>query len=204
MKKKIVVVLLALCMTAAISLAGCNGGSGDQNQSDNSAANTTNSTNNATSSDTSNTTTNSSTNNSASPQQLSGDVTGQVGTLYATKWFTFTVNSLTTAASYDSITAASGNTLAIANVTITNTFGSPQPFGTFDWFVDDDSLTAYIWPDAPVNANMMPESYTLNDGDTVTYDVVIEMPANLASPFFMYKEVDENSNVSATFRIPIK
>ena len=140
-------------------------------------------------------------------QQLTGSVIGQVGTTYATRWFDFTINSMHTSNSYESYTAGNGNTLVICNITITNTYSSAQPFGTFDWLLDDDALPNYIFPmDPPSGANsmMMPTNYTLNPGDTVTYDVVIEYPANLANPVFMYIEVDSNGQVGTAFMIPVK
>ena len=152
-----------------------------------------------------NTNTNTNTNITVPPiEELSGDVTGQVGTTYATRWFDFTFNAMYTTQTYESITAASGNTLVVANITITNTFGSPQPFGTFDWFVDSASLPTYLDPLDPVSANMMPLNFTVDDGETVTYDVVVEMPANLNNAFFMYIEVSSTGDVYTSFKIPIK
>lgn len=141
---------------------------------------------------------------STSAQQLSGEVTGQVGTEYATKWFKFTVNSLTTTQSFADHTASGGNMLVVANITITNTSGSTQPFGTFDWFIDDDSLTEYIWPMDPLNSSMMPTSFDLEDGSTVTYDVVIEASADLASPYLIYAEMGADQSVGTMFKIAIK
>jgi len=204
-KKRLLVALVSVCMVAALGLTACNGNNGsqsDQSSTDQNNTATTDTSSNNNSTD--NATNSNSTSNNSTAQQLSGDVIGQVGTEYATKWFTFTVNSLTTSSSYDTMTAASGDTLVIANVTITNTFGSAQPFGTFDWFVDDSSLSDYIYPVAPINSGMMPESYTLQDGDTVTYDVVIEISSSLANPYFMYVEVDSSGNTFSTFSLPIK
>jgi uncharacterized membrane protein len=137
-------------------------------------------------------------------EKISGEFTGEVGRGYETKWFQFTVDSMTTASSYEGYTAASGNTLLIAHITETNIFGSTQPFGTFDWFVDDTSLDEYIYPLDPLNSDMMPDSFELRDGATASYDVVIEYPSNLANPYFMYIEADEDDNRYATFKIPIR
>jgi len=142
---------------------------------------------------------------------LSGEVVGQVGQQYQTKWFKFTVNSLTTASTYEntssaqgSYSAGSGNILVIANITITNTFTSTQPFGTYDWHVYDSTLPDRIWPLSPLSAAMMPDDFDLDVNKTVTYDVVIEIPANLPNPSFTYVEVDEEGGVHTTFKIPIK
>lgn len=134
---------------------------------------------------------------------ITGDVTGEVGRLYSTKWFTFTVESMKTATTYGDYTAASGNTLLIAHITLTNTSGSDQPFGTFDWVVDDSSLGDYIIPLDPFTSKMMPAEFTLYDGETASYDVVIEYPTNLARPYLLYNEVNDLGTVSATFKIAI-
>ena len=139
--------------------------------------------------------------------EVSGNIIGQVGTTYATRWFDFTFNSMYTSNSYEGITAGNGNTLVVANITITNTTDSPQPFGTFDWLMDDASLPDYIRPlDPPSGANsmMMPTNFTLGPGDTATYDVVIEYPANAPNPYFQYIEVSSTGEVYTTFSIPIK
>lgn len=176
--------LVAACMAATLGLAGCLGGGGGDDAED--------------------TTTPLEGISNALSQLVEGDVTGKVGTEYATKWFTFTVNTMNTASEFAGHEAKEGNTLVVANITITNTFGEPQPFGTFDWIVDDDTLEHRIHPMAPLNSSMMPEDYTLNDGQSVTYDVVVEYPADLANPHFMYIEMDENERVFTTFKIPIR
>jgi hypothetical protein len=135
---------------------------------------------------------------------ISGEFTGSVGKGYETRWFQFTVDSMTTASSYEGYTADAGYILVIAHVTETNIFGSTQPFGTFDWFVDDSTLTDYIYPLDPFTDDMMPDSFDLRDGETASYDVVIEYPADLANPYFMYIEADEEDNRYATFKIPIR
>ena len=178
-KKRLVALLVSACLVATLGLVGC-GGSGNQSQSSGNPV------------------------SEAISQMLEGDVTGQVGQEYATKWFTFTVNSLTTDTSYEGFSAADGNKLVIANVTITCTFPEPQAFGTFDWFVMGSNVNNEIWPISPLNDNMMPDNFMLGNKETVTYDVVVEFPANLSNPYFMYTEVDEKGQVFTTFKLPIK
>lgn len=140
----------------------------------------------------------------SSSETISGEVTGRIGQEYSTRWFDFTINSMTTSESFEGYTAASGNTLLIANITITNTFGKTQPFGTYDWLLDDDSLADYISPMNPLSDTMMPESFDLPDGETVTYFVVFEYSSSLANPCLKYIELDENKTAYATFSIPVK
>jgi hypothetical protein len=136
-------------------------------------------------------------------QFLEGDVTGEVGTKYETRWFSFTVDSAERTQNYDSYTASEGNTLLVVHITETNTSGEPQAFGTFDWFLDDDSLGEYIYPLDPLNDTMMPSSFTLADEETASYDVVIECPSSLANPYLMYVETDTDDQTYTTFKLPV-
>lgn len=179
-KRRIAVLFATLCMLSSLAFAACGSDEQAQQTADGSPG--------ASSTDV---------------QTITNDTTGEVGVEYATKWFVFTVESLTTAQSYDAHAAADGNSLAIAHVTLTNTSGSSQEFGTYDWLVDDDTLSAYLYPLDPINSEMMPSSFTLSDGETASYDVVIEYPADLSNPFFMYIEADDQGNTYGTFRIPI-
>ena len=135
-------------------------------------------------------------------QGSSGEVICEVGTQYATRWFTFTVNNLYTSSNYESITAASGNMLVIANVTLISTYSTPQPYGTFDWHLDDPS-GVHIKPLNPVSDTMMPLEYTLEPNETRTYDVVIACPTDLTNPFLTYAEITVNGDVYKTFKIPV-
>ena len=141
---------------------------------------------------------------SSETEDSSGDTIIKVGKTYKTRWFSFTIESLDTDTKYGSHTAASGNTLVIAHITLTNTSGSSQPFGTFDWLVDDDSLTDYIFPLSPLNDKMMPEEFDLEDGKTVSYDVVIEYSADLKNPYFMYIEEDEYGARYSSYKYSLK
>ena len=188
------------------------------NDNNNNTSNTNTNTNNNTNititvpdvSDTSSTTGSSGTSGSSgttAAQQLSGEVIGQVGTEYATRWFNFTVNSLKVVTSYASLTPYSGNNLVVANVTITCTYDTPQHFGTYDWFLSDETLSGYHEPiDPPSGANsmMMPLDFILDSGQTATYEVVIEYPASIPNPCFIYAETSSSGEVFTLFKIPIK
>jgi hypothetical protein len=173
--KSVAVLLLTLSMISGLTLTAC----GAVEQAANSAA-------------------------ESLAQLIEGDVTGTVGTEYRTMWFTFTVDSMETTQSYNDYAASDGNTLVIAHITETNNSGADQPFGTFDWFVDDTSLPEYIYPLDPLNDDMMPVEFTLSDGETASYDVVIEYPDNLANPYLMYIEADDEGQTYTTFKVPVK
>ncbi|MCL2529449.1 MAG: DUF4352 domain-containing protein [Coriobacteriia bacterium] len=156
-----------------------------------------------------------------------GDVTANTGTEYKTMWFKFTVNSIETETSYGGYTAAGGNQLLVANVTITNSLSDQQSFGTWDfWYVSSDvfrhneDLPLY-YPMSPLedtalindhmaasgvtvlNTQMMPDNFFLSPGDSATYDIVIEFPANMPSPHFIFTEIDEDSRIYKSFKYPI-
>lgn len=176
-KRRFMAVLVSLSLVATVSLGACGAGEQVQQAADDIA--------------------------SSVAQLIEGEVTGEAGVEYTTQWFTFEVESMSVANTYADYTAAEGNTLVIAHITETNISGASQPFGTFDWFVDDDSLTDYIYPLDPLNDAMMPTSFTLADGESASYDVVIEYPASLAAPYLMYIEADETGATYTTFKIPI-
>ena len=134
---------------------------------------------------------------------ISGEVIGEVGVKYETKWFTFTIESINVAQTYGDYTAAEGNALVIAHVSLTNTSGAEQPFGTFDWLVDDDSLLEYIYPLDYFTEGMMPDEFELLDGESASYDVVIEFSDSLNTPYFMYLEVDDKGTTYGTFKLPL-
>ena len=136
--------------------------------------------------------------------KIEGDVVGQLHITYGTKWFTFIFNSMEVSQSYAGHNAADGNILAITNITITNTFTSPQPFGIFDWNVDADGIKDYIIPMDPLNDKMMPENYTLEVGETVTYYLATEIPNDLKNPVYLYKEVNSSGEIFASFKIAIE
>ena len=182
-KRRVLAVVLSLCLMSSVFLAGCGIGDQVQEQVQQSVADVVN-----------------------AITLTQGDNTGQVGKEYATKWFTFTVESMSTTSSIPEHSAAAGNILLVARISITNTSGAEQPFGNFDWFVDDDSLLDYIYPVElhDVNDQMMPEKFMLQDGESATYDVVIEFPENLADPSLVYIEADDQGQRYATFMIPIR
>jgi len=136
--------------------------------------------------------------------ELAPEVVGQVGTQYDVFRRSFTVNSLQVTSSYGGITAASGNSLVVFNVTTTNTHDKPEPFGAYDWFMVDENVFEAVFPLDPVSENMMPSSGTLEPGQTATYDVVIEFPSNLASPYILYFDSDYEGTIFRIIKFDVK
>lgn len=137
-------------------------------------------------------------------QMLSGDVTGEVGKVYRTEWFSFTVESVEVVSSYAGYTPAEGYVLYDTVVTETCTFDQPIPMGTFDFFMDHDSFMDYAYPLDPLNDSMMPLEFELDKGEFATYHMVFEVPEDVESGLrLMYVEVDENDTEHATFTIKV-
>lgn len=168
------------------------------------SASTNTSSNLGTNNSSSNNSNNSSNNNGST--STDGDVIGTVGEKLETRWFTFTVDSVSVAQSYDSHTAASGNSLAIVHISLTNTTTKSQPFGTFDWLLGDDSIaqSQYIKPLSPLNENMMPSSFDLDSNSSASYDIVFEFSSDLSDPFITYVELDNSGNAYKTFKVFIR
>lgn len=176
-KKGTIALLLSLSLVATLALGACGAGQQVQQAAEEAISAVTNLT--------------------------QGENVGEVGKEYATKWFTFTVETLEKTPSLPDVVASEGNILVVARITETNTSGSTQPFGTFDWFIDDDTLSTPIFPLDPVNEQMMPVSFNLADGESVTYDVVFEIPEDLAHPFLVYIEENDQGETFSTFKIPV-
>lgn len=134
------------------------------------------------------------------------DTTGTIGQTYETRWFTCNVESLTTSSSYDGYEAMDGYYLVIAHITEKNVSGNTQPFGTFDWPVgsDDISTSEYLYPLEAFNDEMMPDSFYLDDGEEVSYDVVIEVPDDLDDPYLIYTELSSSGTVYGSIKYMIK
>jgi hypothetical protein len=140
----------------------------------------------------------------AATSAIKGDVRGEVGTTYSTRWFDFSIDSVSIASTYGDYAAEQGNTLAVVRVTEKLTYDSPQPFGTYDWFLDDDAAPEYIYPLDPFNDTMMPLEFTLSPNESVTYDIVFEYPETFTAPILYYIEADTTGDTYATFTVPIK
>jgi hypothetical protein len=135
---------------------------------------------------------------------LAGDVTGEVGKEYNTQWFSFTIKSIEHVDSYAGYTAEPGNELLVAVIAEKNTFSRSIPIGTYDWFVDSDTFSDYVYPLDPLDDTMMPDEMNLAVGQSVEYRCVYEVPVGLTDLRFMYVEVDESEQTHATFTIPVK
>ena len=134
---------------------------------------------------------------------LQGEVTGEIGKAYATKWFEFTVHSINQVDSYAGYSPDEGYTLVDVVVSEKGTFDEPSIMGTFDFYAYSDSGDFYDWPIAPLDDTMMPEEFYLAKDETVNYHIIFEIPEGLSELKLAYEEIDENEDSYATFIIPI-
>ena len=117
---------------------------------------------------------------------ISGDVTGEIGKTYSTQWFDFSVNAIERVDQYQDQVPAEGMQFIKAEIFEKSTYDKAIPMGTFDFFVDHDSFDEYIWPMDPWHDSMMPAEFELNKGDSVTYTLIFEVPADIETVDFYY------------------
>jgi len=136
-------------------------------------------------------------------RMLQGNVSGEVGATYGTRWFEFTIESIKEIDDAFGYTAPDGYILIDVVVTETGTFDEPIIMGTFDFYMDSDTFLEYEWPIDPLDDSMMPLEFYLAKDETVTYRMVFEVPASLDDLKLMYTEIDENMSIYATFVIDV-
>lgn len=134
---------------------------------------------------------------------IQGDVTGEVGKLYSTKWFDFSVNTLTIADTYKGVDADEGYTFLVAEVYELNDWEGDGdiPMSPYDYYALADDDSTEIWPESAWDEAMMPDSFYLEPEEEATYDVVFMVPESAATVKFVYVEMDENGDTYATFTI---
>lgn len=137
-------------------------------------------------------------------QMLSGNVTGEVGKIYSTQWFTFTVKSIEKVSEYAGYTPQAGFVLYDVVIEETCTFEAAIPMGTVDFYMDDPNYADYVYPLVALDDTMMPEEFDLQPQETAEYHMVYELPEAFTDLMLIYTEIDEEDNVGATFTIHIK
>ena len=135
--------------------------------------------------------------------QLDDEVPITVGHVHSTTWFTFNIESVEMVNEYAGHSAAPGHQLWAVVVTQTGTFPEPIPMGTFDWYMDDPSFRAYMFPHDPFagQPEMMPELFWLDHNQTETYTMLFEVPADAADLTLNYTEFAEDGSIGVTFTL---
>lgn len=117
-------------------------------------------------------------------------LTGEIGDTLETMFFDFSVDEASSPAEYDGYTPAEGNRLVLCTVTVTNTFGETLPMFDADfqlqWGSGDED---YAWAIDAFNDELMPLEWELLTGDTATYKMLFEAPADVDRFMIVYLEM---------------
>ena len=126
---------------------------------------------------------------------VGGYADGRIGDTMQTVWFSFKVNSAEKVDEYNGYTAADGNMLLKANITIKNTYGMELPMFSDDFQLqwgEGDQDFGYAM-EATTDEELEGE-FTLKKGESVTGDLVYELPAENSGEYSIsYLEIyDDN------------
>ncbi|MCI5954427.1 MAG: DUF4352 domain-containing protein [Lachnospiraceae bacterium] len=137
-----------------------------------------------------------------------GFAEGKMGDTMRTYFFDYTVNSAYLCDEYAGYTAAEGNELLVADVTVKNTGSSEIEMYDTDfqiqWNGDADdafdfSLTFYTEDGEGLNDKMLPGIYTLAGKESRTGLLVFEVPAGNTDFSISYMEYFDDDTTGDTF-----
>lgn len=189
--KKFAALFLAVIMVVSLSACAM-GDNGNPNRSNSDSVENSNSANGSSKID--------------SFRNTSGKTSGIVGDTMSTKWFDFTVNSVSEYGNkYMGFTANHGYRLLVVNVTIENTFDDVNPMFDDDfsisWGNSDDDYD-YPVPDAKnLSDDILPSEYYMEPGERVTGDLLFEIPADETALTISYVEIDDQDTVYNTYKV---
>jgi hypothetical protein len=133
---------------------------------------------------------------------IEGDVTGEIGEDYRTRWFSFNIESIEEVTEYAGYEPPEGSVLMDVVVTETCVFEESIPMGTFDFYMDAEDFPEYVYPiEEPLDDAMMPSEFELIPDETVTYHMLYEIPARHEKLVLKYTELDADDVEYATFTI---
>jgi hypothetical protein len=137
-------------------------------------------------------------------QLIEGDVTGEIGKDYRTRWFSFNIESIKEVTEYAGYAPQDGNVLMDVVVTETCIYEEAIPMGTFDFYMDADNFLEYIYPvEETFDDTMMPLEFELAPDETVTYHMLYEIPTEHENLTLKYTEIAEDEAEYATFTIKL-
>lgn len=122
---------------------------------------------------------------------------GVLGDTLSTQWFDFTVDGAYSCARYGSYTAADGNKLVVATLTLNNTFGSPVDMWGDDFAIlwddpDQDSGAAPALPEG-ISGEQFPDEYVLAIDEVRTGQAVYEVPQDFSDFALAFQEIFEDT-----------
>lgn len=111
-----------------------------------------------------------------------GYASGEIGTTFRTAFFDYSVDAYDFPSEYEGITAEDGMQLLDVVISIKNTFGSELPMFNSDfqiqWYDLGDGDDDFDWGlEVEDSSTIMPVSYSLPAGESCTYHVLYEVPA---------------------------
>lgn len=111
-----------------------------------------------------------------------GEADGEIGTTFRTAFFDYSVDSVDYPSEYEGYTPANGMQLLDVVITIKNTFGEELPMYNSDFQIQwhdlgdgDNDYDFGIEMDG--SSTVMPSEYPLAKGDSCTYHIIYEVPA---------------------------
>lgn len=111
-----------------------------------------------------------------------GYAEGGIGTTFRNAFFDYSVDSVAYPSEYEGYVASEDMQLVDVVITIKNTFGDALPMFNSDFQIQwhdlgdgDEDYGFGVEMDS--SSTIMPSEYTLANGDTCTYHVVFEVPA---------------------------
>lgn len=123
-----------------------------------------------------------------------GYAEGEIGTTFRTVFFDYSVDSVNFPSEYEGITAEDGMQLLDVVISIKNTFGDELPMFNSDFLIqwhdlgngDDD----FDWGlEVEDSSTIMPVSYDLPAGESCTYHILYEVPAEAREFSVSYLEL---------------
>ena len=103
-----------------------------------------------------------------------------------TAWFNFCVHSVEFVDEYEGLTPSEGNILAVANITMKNTFDDPVDMYYNDfwlaWDLDADYLSYATEIAMFSDGEDLGSTYTMEDNEKFNADYVFELPENTQGP----------------------
>lgn len=184
--KKARVLMVALGLTLALTLAGCGGGGSS------SAASTPAEGSGAAAS----------TSGGADVYAEDGYAEGRLGDVMHNSFFDYTVHSAYLCDEMEGYTAAEGNELLVAEVTVKNTDTESIPMFDTDFQVqwNTDGEDDYGYPVAPpVSDEQLEEEYSLAINESRTGLLVFEVPAGFNDFSISYQEFYEDESEGDVF-----
>jgi len=130
----------------------------------------------------------------------------EIGNRHSTHWFDFTIHSIEVVEGYAGHTAVYGHQLWKVDITQTGTFHEPVPMFDTDWFMDDDSFRAVLFPHPQFEGReeMMPEAFWLPRGQSERHIMLFEVPMHTTNLTLSYEEMDDRYIVWSHFVLDLQ